>query len=335
MYQDNKPLISAVMPVYNSAPYIWEAVMSVLNQTERNFELLVMDDCSTDNTVELIESIQDKRIRIVNSEVNLGQSNQLNKGIGQAVGKYVAIVHGDDINLPDRFEKQVSALNGNPDLALVGSWVEYIGDRKGVWKTPETTEECFAGLIRQTVVAHPTVMFERSRIVNTGELYRQEFVPAEDYDLWVRLIPFCRFGNVPSVLLQYRIHDKQISAQKESHIHDILSRIRVNIINYYLAKADKEIIQFIQQLWHFKAGSRIDLNMIKNISRLSDELDGKGGVKSKIWNRVISQWVYECLLITKNYQMGTGFYFLFAKPGFLFSKKISNLFRIGIRSMNI
>lgn len=318
---NKKPLISAVMPVYNCASYIREAVVSVLSQTEKDFELLIMDDCSIDDTLERIRDIRDSRIKIFKTDTNLGQANQLNKGIKLAGGKFIAIVHGDDINLPTRFAEQLSAFDRNPEVDLLGTWIEYIGEKRGIWEGPVSTEECFAGLLMDSVLAHPTVMFKRDKLLNTGESYRQEFVPAEDYDLWVRLSPFCSFYNVPKVLLQYRVHPDQISAQKESLIRDKIDRIRENMVKYLFPNDDSTSLAFLKQLWDFKAGSRISFDMIRNISRLSRVLAGKGGVDRRTWEKCISNWVYNNFLITKNYDFGVGLLFLFSRPAYLLTKK--------------
>ena len=122
------PIASVIMPTYNSAPYVREAIESILNQSRPDLEMLIYDDCSTDNTVQLIESYQDSRIRLFKKETNTGYTDSLIVGIAAAKGKYVVRMDSDDISDLKRIEKQVGFMEQNPEYGIVGSWVRTIQD---------------------------------------------------------------------------------------------------------------------------------------------------------------------------------------------------------------
>ena len=327
-------MISAVMPVYNCAEFVRESVQSVLDQTEADFELLILDDCSTDGTVERLRSLDDPRIRLFLSDRNIGQANQLNKGIGLAIGEYIAIVHGDDINHPERFSEQLAAFRNDPEIDIIGTWIEYFGGRQGDWKTPVGTQECFMELLTESPLAHPTVMIRKKRLAGLEPIYRQDKVPAEDYDLWVRLSVSCKFSNVPKRLLRYRMHDNQVSTQKAALLQDKIGEIRRDFMALHLKDADQASLDLLRQLWDFRAGAGISYKMVRNSGRLAHCLaDGKGIERNKA-KAFLDQWIYRNLLITKNYAPGVGIYFLFTHPFYFFQKRPTDLVRILFRSFH-
>jgi glycosyltransferase involved in cell wall biosynthesis len=325
-------MISAIMPVYNCAGFVRESVLSVLNQTEAGFELLILDDCSTDGTIDKLREFDDPRIRIFYSDHNIGQAHQLNKGIGLARGEYIAIVHGDDINLPERFSEQLALFRDHPELDIVGSWIEYFGSRQGDWKAPVGQEECFLELLTESPLAHPTVMMRSGPLLGLEEVYRQDRVPAEDYDLWVRLSSFCKISNVPKRLLKYRMHDQQASQQKAALLQGKIEAIRKCFIDLHLQDADPASLGVLRQLWDFRAGSRMSFMMIRETSRLADHLADKKGIKGRKVSAFFDQWLFRLFLVTKNYDFGVGLYFLFFKPFYFVQKKRSDLARILFRS---
>ena len=129
----NSPLVSILMPCYNNADYIGEAIESILCQSLQDFELIVLDDCSTDNSAEIISSFADERIVYHHNEQNMGLANNLNIGIRMACGKYIARMDGDDISLPDRLKTQIDFLETHPDIALCSCGMEMFGKDNMVW----------------------------------------------------------------------------------------------------------------------------------------------------------------------------------------------------------
>ncbi len=205
------PIISVILPVYNCEKYVYEAVQSVLNQTYTDFELLIIDDCSTDQTVSIIKSFSDERIQLIIKEKNSGYTDSLNYGITIAKGAFIARMDGDDICLPNRFQKQIEAMNANKEVILCGTGIQII-DSDRVLKHPTNHDDIKVKLCFSNTFFHPTVMFRKEAFADLN--YNREFEPAEDYDLWTRLVFKGKLMNSDEVLLQYRVHSNQISNYK-------------------------------------------------------------------------------------------------------------------------
>lgn len=204
------PKVSVIMPVYNGEKYLKESIESILNQTFSDFEFIIIDDCSTDRSLKIIEEYNDSRIKLIRNEKNIGTTRSLNFGIGVAVGKYIARMDCDDVSMPERFEKQVLFLQKNRDIGVCGSWVETIGDVVGeVWKYPVSSEEIKAYLLFASCIVHPSVMIRKESL---GSLrYDDDFTNAQDYELWTRMTDSTIMSNFPEVLLKYRVNKKSQS----------------------------------------------------------------------------------------------------------------------------
>lgn len=208
----NNPIISVLLPVYNCSEYIKESVESILNQTFSDFEILIIDDSSTDGTYEFLQTLTDSRIRLISKSKNTGYTNSLNIGIEIAKGEYIARMDGDDICLPERFEKQINFLKKNEDYVLCGTWFKIFGNESArIIENPVSDVEIKLALLEYCSIGHPTVMIRNSVLKNNNIYYDIEMEPAEDFDLWVRLSPLGKFANLPEVHLNYRDHEKQIS----------------------------------------------------------------------------------------------------------------------------
>ncbi len=213
------------MPIYNCELYVAEAIESILNQTFADFEFLIIDDCSTDNSLKIAQSYTDNRIKITTKDKNTGYTESLNYGIGIAKGKYIARMDGDDISFPERFAKQVSFLDENPNVILCGTLYQIIGNTK-VSKHPITHEEIKVTLISACCIAHPTVLIRKIVFDNYKVLYDVTKEPAEDYDLWSRLVFLGEMSNIGEVLLYYRVHSQQTSVVRSEKQGAVSREIR-------------------------------------------------------------------------------------------------------------
>ncbi|MEM8520126.1 glycosyltransferase family 2 protein [Flavobacterium sp. PL12] len=229
---ENNPFISVLMPVYNCELYIKEAVESILNQTYTNFELLLIDDCSNDTTLQICKSFQDERIVIIEKEKNTGYTNSLNYGLAIAKGKYIARMDGDDISLPDRFEKQFAFMEANEDVVVCGTSFSIIGSNKLI-RVPETHNEIKVGLLKECKIGHPAVMLRKSVLDNYRITYDKLMEPAEDYDLWVRLSIIGKLHNLQECLLNYRIHELQVSKVRNSKQEEAANKIRLKLVSLF------------------------------------------------------------------------------------------------------
>ena len=213
------PVVSILMPVYNTAPYLCEAMDSMLSQTFSDFELIVLDDCSPDNAKEILDAYDDPRIVRYKGEVNVGLSNVLNVGIGMARGKYIARMDSDDISLPQRLQVQVDYLDKHPDVDLVSVGMLLFGAKEGTWIREPNPEKVKIEAIFHSPVLHASSVWRKEAFETQGLRFRQEMVPAEDYDLWVRaMLKGLKLVNLPEVLYEYRIHDRQATLQTDKTI---------------------------------------------------------------------------------------------------------------------
>lgn len=204
------PLISVVLPVYNVAPYLKEALNSILNQTIQDFEIIIIDDCSTDNTVEIANSYNDERLKVILKAENKGLIDSLNVGFKAATGKYIARMDGDDISDLMRFEKQLNILEKNPEIKVCGSWLQAFGDNNNIIKHKEHHEQILVNMMIHCSMSLGSVMLDRDWAKN--EYFYEEKKHVEDYDFWSRVIWKGKFYNIQEVLYYYRIHEKQVSS---------------------------------------------------------------------------------------------------------------------------
>ena len=229
------PRITVLMPVFNCEAFVGEAIESILDQSFSNYEFLIIDDASTDNTRVIVKSYQDPRITLIEKVHNTGYTRSLNYGLSIAKGVYIARMDGDDISLPERFEKQVSYMDGHPEVVVCGTIYSIIGS-DAVKKVPITHDDCKVQLLKKTCFGHPTVMMRQSVFEAHGIKYDVTKEPAEDYDLWVTLLAYGKFYNLPEVLLNYRVHDTQISVKKAKQKFISYYIIKERILNYLNVK---------------------------------------------------------------------------------------------------
>ncbi len=213
-----QPLISVILPVYNAAPYLRLSIESILNQTYSNFELLILDDHSTDGSSKIIEDYQDSRIRVIRHTTNLGLIACLNKGLEQAKGTYIARMDADDISLPHRFTTQLAFMEAHPAVGVCGSWVKYIGQNKGtVMQYPTQHDQILTHFFfNKATFCHPSVFLRNALLQKQQLTYPTKFPHAEDFAFWITLHHHCRLANIPQVLLQYRQHSQQVSLRHQA-----------------------------------------------------------------------------------------------------------------------
>jgi glycosyltransferase involved in cell wall biosynthesis len=306
------------MPVYNGAAYIKEAVDSVIRQTMTNWELIILDDCSTDNTLQVLASINDPRIRIVESPQNRGQAHQMNTGISLATGPFIAIAHADDINEPQRFEHQLQLFDADPSVGVAGTWIRYTGDRSGIEQYPSGSVNCLVRMIDDSPLAHPTVMFRRSVLEKVDTHYRQEFVPAEDYELWSRLSAITRFDNTPLPLVNYRVHHTQISRQRQTELRSKIQKIKMLFLDTNFSSLDAAQRRSLDLFLALDSGSYVPRACVRTATRLPRELARLSATDTAPWKACLARMIYRALTVTTRYQWGAGFLFFRYFPSYFF-----------------
>lgn len=210
------PSVSVLMAVYNGEPYLETAVASILRQSFENFEFVIVDDCSTDGTAAVIDSFKDDRVRYTKNHQNRGQTASLNRGLSICRGRYIARMDADDLSRSDRFEKQVAFLEARPEVAVVGSNLEFIdskGTIVGVWNYPseELALRWFA--LFSCPLSNGAAIFRKEVIWDELGGYDETIVVAQDWDLWNRVLSTAEIANLRDRLLLVRQHDGQVSVQ--------------------------------------------------------------------------------------------------------------------------
>lgn len=214
--------ISVVMAAYNAEKYLKEAMDSILGQTYDDFELIVIDDKSSDASGQILKdyAARDSRVVVLENQENMGLTKSLNKGLKVAKGEYIARMDADDISVPDRFEKQVVFLDSHPDhsfVSCIGRYIDEDGKEEQLRLFPETNEEIYAMMPKVDAVMHPGVMFRREDIRKIGD-YCEDFRVVQDYDLWFRgMAAGYKFYNIQEPLVLFRRNDSYNTRKSKAY----------------------------------------------------------------------------------------------------------------------
>lgn len=238
-YMNRKPnLISVILPVYNAAPYLPAALISILNQTGVNLELIAIDDHSTDESWDILKVFvqTDKRLKISRNSRNHRIAYTLNRGIKQARGQFIARMDADDISLPGRLKKQLHFLKNHPDVVIVGGQCQTIdshGDRLGTKKFPTSNRAIRDMLYTNNPLQHPAVMINRALLPKNFAWYNTNFPPAEDLDLFFRLGAYGRYANLPNLILKYRQYPLSQTYKNPKNTFYFTQKVRQYAIAHY------------------------------------------------------------------------------------------------------
>ena len=233
------PVISVILPAYNAEQTIEESIQSIVSQTFIDWELIIINDGSTDNTKTKILSFIDSRIKYVENDGNKGLIYTLNRGIDLATGKYIARMDADDICYPERFEKQVAFMEEHPEVIVCGAQIEYFGTKKSGYrkiKLYTSDTEMKEQLAINTCFAHPSVMMRTEVIKKNNIKYNYSYKNAEDYKIWIDLMKFGKFANLSSPLLKYRVSDTQITQNYNSTTSLSERRCRFDYLKLYTSE---------------------------------------------------------------------------------------------------
>lgn len=217
----NTPLVSIGLAVYNGEDFIERAITSVLKQSYTNWELIIINDGSSDNTCKLIDNFSDSRIKRIDNTINMGVTPSRNKYLHEAKGKYIAVIDADDEWLPTKLVKQVTFLETNNEYALCGTYANRTNGATGyVWQYPEDNDEIRIRLLWGSSVIHSSILIRKSVLDDNQIFYDNTQVQAEDYKLICDCIIHGKTYNIPEVLLNYYEHANQLTTKKnEQTIH--------------------------------------------------------------------------------------------------------------------
>lgn len=219
---NKEPAISVVVPVYNGETYLREAIDSVLSQNLTDFELILVNDGSTDKSEDIILSYKDPRIVYLKKEKNSGIIDTLNLGLEKSKGKYIVRMDADDVSLPGRFAKQFAFMEAHPVVGAAGTAYRSISEKGSKDFFVATDPEVLRTLLLfNSCLCHPSVIIRKDILTEHQIRYSDQYKHAEDYDLWVQISKVSQLTNLPEILLNYRHHEKQgtqvhNTVQKES-----------------------------------------------------------------------------------------------------------------------
>lgn len=272
-------LVSVVISVYNCEEYIRETLDSILSQSMRDWECILIDDASTDNTWSIVQQYSDARIIAIKNEKNMGLTHNLNEGIARAKGKYIIRIDGDDIAYSSRFQKQVAFMEDHPEVVLSGCSMKSFGKCQNVLKNDEMDEVLRVKLLFNSVIFHPSFIIRKEVLDTYGIRYNESLLYAQDYNLLYRVIQYGKIANIPDVLMKYRVHDKQISIEKNNkqrECADVTRELMLKLLDIRLDEEEKKcwFHYCVDSCWIFSEKEKIILSKIQNTIVVQNEQKG-------------------------------------------------------------
>ena len=214
----SKPLVSVILPAFNASATLRSAVQSVLDDGEREIEVIVVDDGSTDASLDILRSIPDPRLRVIAQTYNMGLPNALNSGLEAARGRFVARMDADDVSLPGRFRAQMQAFAEDPDLVMCGTHAKLLDDASlsnpATHDYPVDPEDVRQEMWFRTAILHPTTMFDRARIPEASLFFTESLQVRQDHELFLRLMDLGSARNLAKSYLIYRRHTAAVTVSK-------------------------------------------------------------------------------------------------------------------------
>jgi glycosyltransferase involved in cell wall biosynthesis len=237
------PLVSVLLATRDDASFLGEAIVSVLGQTFRDLELIVVDDASTDGTANLLDTFEDERLRVVRNEHQAGLAASLNRGLDLAGGRYLARLDADDVALPERLERQVERIRAEPRCAIVGTAITDLdeeGFRGSTHVLPVAARPLRWHALFSSPFFHPTVLVDRELLDAQKLRYDPEFLESEDYDLWTRLFAVADGANLTRPLVLKRVHAGQASLRRSDVQESFQRRVALREIERVAPEVDAE-----------------------------------------------------------------------------------------------
>lgn len=281
--------VSIIMPVYNMVEYAKEAIKSILDQSFRDFELIIIDDASTDSLISVVRSSTDDRIIFLQNSVNIGNYPSRNRGIQIARGKYICVMDADDVAYPFKLETQFNYLEKHPDIVGIGSHY-LLSINNQIRAIPEKYEDILVALLDNNCFLHSSLMF-RAEAINKMEGYNEKYVYSSDYDLMCRMALYGKVENLSESLVIYRIHSSQISQKYGMEQRKYADEIRVNyqlaFVNRYKKQEQSPIT--ISEVSYPDVGKAICLYTYADYSGKAMYMNLADKLLDDIWENVTVQ----------------------------------------------
>jgi glycosyltransferase involved in cell wall biosynthesis len=229
MSNETSPKVTVLMAVHNGEQHLMTAIDSILQQSFTDFEFLIIDDASEDDSVAIINSYQDPRIKLISNDSQLNLAGSLNKGLGLARGQYLARMDADDISCVDRLALQVDYLDAHPDCGICGTWIRIFNDHDNRTKLVKFSDDFLylkSYLLLGNIFAHPSVMLRLSLFQKFQLTYNEHFSRMQDYELWTRAIEYFPVTNLPQILLNYRANPNGSKIYQSPVYQSLLNELR-------------------------------------------------------------------------------------------------------------
>ena len=289
------PKVTVLMSVYNGRLYLKESIESILNQTFNDFDLLIINDGSTDNSGEIILSFDDPRIRLIENPVNVGLTKSLNRGLKLAKGTLIARQDADDISLPHRLEHQLSYLESHLDIVLLGTWAKVIDENGKALRDTCSPINPFVlkwRMLFTNQIVHSSVMFNSEKVRQLGG-YDSLFTFSQDYDLWLRIMKQHQIALLPEILVHRREHSNDISAKFFNSQNSTADRIACkNLKNLLKKNVSIEDVHNLRKIIHYRM-----ISFVNDFNRLLKVLQ-------EVHATIIREWepdAKNAALITSDY----------------------------------
>ncbi|MFD1037204.1 glycosyltransferase family 2 protein [Virgibacillus byunsanensis] len=302
----DQPLVTVFIPLYNCEAYIQDALKSIIHQTYTNLEILIIDDGSTDNSVNIVNSYTDSRIRLIKNRSNKGIPYTRNVGLEESNGEYMAIMDADDISYVTRIEKQVDFMENNLNIDAIGSYYNIFGGRFNKVMKPKsiTSEEIKAGLVLLNRIANPTSFIRLETLRKYGIRYNSAYFVAQDYDMWVQISKVGNLFILPEVLLKYRTGHSNIT--KKSKADKVIQRKQINdsihedILSFYNFNLTEEELSIFNEFFNDNYHSKISDNTLIRLPSLLASLE-EYNRRNKLFNEdLFSEVIRDTVLVILN-----------------------------------
>jgi glycosyltransferase involved in cell wall biosynthesis len=218
--------VSVLMPVFNAEVYLQDAIESILTQSFSEFEFLIIDGGSADNTVKIVNSYNDPRIKLITNPEGLNFVDALNLGISLAQGKYIARMDADDLSYPDRIEKQYFFMEHNPEIGACSTWMENFGDQNKILKMPVFPMEIYFGFLKNNCFGHGPSMVRKSLLIENNIRYDNDYYYSEDTFFWANIMMVAKLQTIPIVLYKYRKHKTQMTTERREKMTNSANRAK-------------------------------------------------------------------------------------------------------------
>lgn len=300
MHEANMQSVMAtvIIAAYNCEKYIREAIDSILQQSYKNFELIIIEDASADNTLEVIETYTDSRIQLIRNTENLGQTKSLNIGIKRATGKYILIMDADDIAHPDRLKVQIEFMEKKPNIVLAGTWLKCFGDRHSVYYHELEHNMLRAQMVLNCAISNGTFIIRREILNKYNILYNEHIRYAQDYCLQEEISHYGEVEVIPRILLKYRIHSSQVTTAKAKEQAECADYTRKRVLSELQVHLNEDDFE----LWSKFCVSSFDSTNEKDWVRIQEIVDliKQNNIRLGIYNQEALERVLDDRLAVLN-----------------------------------